>query len=50
MTVMAETQNKTLRTDPIVVETSLNDAATLSQTGTSSGTANILKGVDVAAA
>ena len=43
-------EGKTLRTDPIVVETSLNDAATLSQTGTSSGTANILKGVDVAAA
>ena len=43
-------EGKTTRTDPIVVETSLNDAATLSQTGTSSGTANILKGVDVAAA
>ena len=43
-------EGKTTRTDPIVVETSLNDAATLSQTGSSSGTANILKGVDVAAA
>ena len=34
---------------PIVVETSINDAATFLQSGTSSGTANILKGIDVAA-
>ena len=37
-------------TDPIVVEASLDDAATFSRTGTSSGTASVLKGVDVAAA
>ena len=37
-------------TDPYVVETSLNDAGTVSQVGTSSGTASVLKGVDVAAA
>ena len=36
-------------TDPYVVETSVNDAATFLQSGTTSGTANILKGVDVAA-
>ena len=35
---------------PIVVEESLNDAATYSASGSSSGTAYILKGVDVAAA
>ena len=34
---------------PIVVETSLNDAATYSASGSSSGTAYILKGVDVSA-
>ena len=44
-----EGQN-TFLTDPYVVETALNDAATFSRTGTSSGTASILKGVDVAAA
>ena len=38
-----------VQTDPYVVETSLNDAATFLQSGTTSGTANILKGVDVAA-
>jgi hypothetical protein len=43
-----EGQN-TFNTDPYVVETSVNDAATFLQSGTSSGTANILKGVDVAA-
>ena len=31
------------------VETSVNDAATFLQSGSTSGTANILKGVDVAA-
>ena len=36
-------------TDPYVVETSVNDAATFLQSGSTSGTANILKGVDVAA-
>ena len=35
---------------PIVVEASLNDAATYSASGSSTGTASILKGVDVAAA
>ena len=44
-----EGQN-TFLTDPYVVETALNDAATFSRTGTTSGTASILKGVDVAAA
>ena len=34
---------------PIVVEASLNDAATYSASGSSSGTASILKGVDVSA-
>ena len=43
-----EGQNSFL-TDPYVVETSVNDAATFLQSGTTSGTANILKGVDVAA-
>ena len=43
-----EGQN-TFLTDPYVVETSVNDAATFLQSGTTSGTANILKGVDVAA-
>ena len=38
------------RTDPYVVEISLNDAATFLASGTTSGTANILKGMDVAAA
>jgi hypothetical protein len=37
-------------TDPYVVEISLNDAATFLASGSTSGTANILKGVDVAAA
>ena len=44
-----EGQN-TFLTDPYVVKTALNDAATFSRTGTTSGTASILKGVDVAAA
>ena len=44
-----EGQNSFL-TDPYVVETSVNDAATFLQSGSTSGTANILKGVDVAAA
>jgi len=43
-----EGQNS-VQTDPYVVETSVNDAATFLQSGTTSGTANILKGVDVAA-
>ena len=43
-----EGQN-TFNTDPYVVETSLNDAATFSRTGTSSGTASVLKGITVAA-
>ena len=38
----------TVFTDPYVVETAINDAATFSQSGTTSGSANILKGVDVA--
>ena len=37
-------------TDPYVVEISLKDAATFLASGSTSGTANILKGVDVAAA
>jgi len=43
-----EGQN-TFLTDPYVVETSINDAATFLQSGSTSGTANILKGIDVAA-
>ena len=43
-----EGQN-TFLTDPYVVETSINDAATFLQSGSSSGTAHILKGIDVAA-
>ena len=39
----------TVTTDPYVVETAINDAATFSQSGTTSGSANILKGIDVAA-
>ena len=42
-------EGKLLLTDPYVVESSLDDAATFSQAGSSSGTANILKGIDVAA-
>ena len=42
-------EGKTLLTDPYVVETSLNDAATFSRTGSSSGTASVLKGITVAA-
>ena len=38
-----------VQTDPYVVETSLNDAATYSRTGSSSGTASVLKGITVAA-
>ena len=37
-------------TDPYVVETALNDAATFLESGSTSGSANILKGIDVAAA
>ena len=43
-----EGQNS-VQTDPYVVETSLNDAATYSRTGSSSGTASVLKGITVAA-
>ena len=43
-----EGQN-TFLTDPYVVETALNDAATFSRTGSSSGTASVLKGITVAA-
>jgi len=43
-----EGQN-TFLTDPYVVETSLNDAATFSRTGSTSGTASVLKGITVAA-
>jgi hypothetical protein len=43
-------EGKTASTDPYVVETSINDAATFLQSGTTSGTANILKGMDVAGA
>ena len=43
-----EGQNS-VQTDPYVVETSLNDAATFSRTGSSSGTASVLKGITVAA-
>ena len=42
-------EGKTLLTDPYVVETSLDDAATFSRTGSSSGTASVLKGITVAA-
>ena len=42
-------EGKHLPTDPIVVEASLDDAATFSRTGTSSGTASVLKGITVAA-
>ena len=37
-------------TDAYVVETALNDAATFTESGSTSGSANILKGIDVAAA
>jgi len=37
-------------TDPYIVELSLSDVATFLESGSTSGTANILKGVDVAAA
>ena len=43
-----EGQN-TFLTDPYVVETSINDAATFSRTGSTSGTASVLKGITVAA-
>jgi len=43
-------EGRTIRTDPYVVETALDDAATFLASGSSSGTANILKGMDVAAA
>jgi hypothetical protein len=36
--------------DPFVVEIALNDAATYSASGSTSGSAYVLKGVDVAAA
>ena len=38
-----------LNTDPYVVENSLSDIATFLESGTTSGSANILRGVDVAA-
>ena len=43
-------EGKTLLTDPYVVEASLDKTATFLQTGSSSGSAYILKGIDVAAA
>jgi hypothetical protein len=43
-------EGTTIRTDPYVVETALNDAGTFLESGSSSGSANILKGIDVAAA
>ena len=43
-------EGTTIRTDPYVVETALNDTATFLESGSSSGSANILKGIDVAAA
>tara|TARA_B100000780_G_scaffold243956_1_gene187384 strand:- start:418 stop:1728 length:1311 start_codon:yes stop_codon:yes gene_type:complete len=43
-------EGKTTFTDPYVVETALSDAATFLESGTSSGSANILNGIDVAAA
>ena len=43
-------EGKGLLTDPYVVETALDDAATFLASGTTSGTANVLKGVTVAAA
>ena len=42
-------EGKTLLTDPYVVEASLDQTATFLQSGTSSGSAYILKGMDVAA-
>ena len=42
-------EGKTLLTDPYVVEASLDKTATFLQSGSSSGTAYILKGMDVAA-
>jgi len=44
------TQGDDLNTDPYVVETALDDSATFLSSGSSSGTAFILKGMDVAAA
>ena len=43
-------EGKTLLTDPYVVEASLDKTATFLQTGSTSGSAYILKGIDVAAA
>ena len=43
-------EGRTIRTDPYVVETALDDAATFLASGSTSGTANVLKGMDVAAA
>jgi hypothetical protein len=43
-------EGKNLLTDPYIVELSLSDVATFLESGSTSGTANILKGVDVAAA
>jgi len=43
-------EGDTLITDAYVVETALNDAATFTESGSTSGSANILKGIDVAAA
>ena len=42
-------EGKTLLTDPYVVEASLDKTATFLQSGSSSGSAYILKGIDVAA-
>ena len=42
-------EGKTLLTDPYVVEASLDKTATFLQTGSTSGSAYILKGIDVAA-
>ena len=43
-------EGKNTITDPYIVELSLSDVATFLESGSTSGTANILKGVDVAAA
>jgi hypothetical protein len=43
-------EGKSTITDPYIVELSLSDVATFLESGSTSGTANILKGVDVAAA
>ena len=43
-------EGKSTITDPYIVELSLSDVATFLESGSTSGTANILKGIDVAAA